>query len=89
LLDDAGQHHSAERFLEELLEDSRIMWTFKKRLVRFYQSQNRSGDIVEKLDALAEKCLRKENREGALATLHNLISPNHPMLTITASFMKN
>ena len=78
LLDDAGQHHSAERFLEELLEDRPDHVDIQKRLVRFYQTQNRSGEIVEKLDALAEKCLRQENREGALATLHNLISLNPP-----------
>ncbi len=76
LLDSTGQHHSAERFLEGLLEEKPDNTEIQKRLISFYQTQNRTAEIVEKLDALAEKCLGQENKAGALATLQNIISLN-------------
>jgi tetratricopeptide (TPR) repeat protein len=76
LLDSTGQHHSAERFLENLLEEKPDNIEIQQRLIGFYQAQNRAAEVVEKLDALAEKCLRLENKEGALATRQNIISLN-------------
>ncbi|PKN90320.1 MAG: hypothetical protein CVU45_03165, partial [Chloroflexi bacterium HGW-Chloroflexi-7] len=78
LLETAGHKERSERFLDALLEDRPDNIDIQKRLIRFYQTQNRQQEIIEKLDALAEKCLRQENRDGALATLQNLIELNPP-----------
>lgn len=78
ILETAGHSDRSEHFLDNLLEDRPDNIDIQKRLVRYYQNQNRVTEIVEKLDALAEKCLRQENREGALATLQNLIALNPP-----------
>jgi len=78
LLETAGHSDRSERFLADLLEDRPDNIDIQKRLIRYYQNQNRQTEIIEKLDALAEKCLRQENRDGALATLQNLISLNPP-----------
>ncbi len=78
ILESSGQLEKSERFLDDLLNDRPDSVDIQKRLVRFYQSQNKSAQIIDKLDALAEKCLRQENRDGALATLQNLISLDPP-----------
>ena len=78
LLETAGHSDRSERFLDDLLEDRPDNIDIQKRLVRYYQNQNKVTEIIEKLDALAEKCLRQENRDGALATLQNLIELNPP-----------
>lgn len=78
LLETAGHTDRSERFLDALLEDRPDNIDIQKRLIRFFQNQNKQAEIIEKLDALAEKCLRQENREGALATLQNLIAMNPP-----------
>lgn len=78
LLETAGHSDRSERFLDTLLEDRPDNIDIQKRLIRYYQNKNRLPEIIEKLDALAEKCLRQENREGALATLQNLIALNPP-----------
>lgn len=78
LLETAGHSDRSERFLDSLLEDRPDNIDIQKRLIRFFQNQNKQTEIIEKLDALAEKCLRQENRDGALATLQNLIALNPP-----------
>jgi tetratricopeptide (TPR) repeat protein len=78
LLETAGHSDRSERFLSDLLEDRPDNIDIQKRLIRYFLNQNRQSEIIEKLDALAEKCLRQENRDGALATLQNLISLNPP-----------
>lgn len=78
LLETAGHTDRSERFLDTLLEDRPDNVDIQKRLIRYYQTQNRQTEIIEKLDALAEKCLRQENRDGALATLQNLLSLDPP-----------
>ncbi len=78
LLETAGHTDRSEHFLDALLEDRPDNIDIQKRLIRFFQNQNKQAEIIEKLDVLAEKCLRQENREGALATLQNLIALNPP-----------
>ena len=78
LLEAEGQFEKAEEFLDHLLSDRPDNIEIQKRLAALYQSRNQSGKAVEKLDALAEKCLRQENRSGALATLEHLIELNPP-----------
>ena len=78
MLDKSGQPQKSERFLDDLLDDRPDNIDIQKRLINYYGIQNRLPEIIEKLDALAEKCLRQENRDGALATLQNLISLNPP-----------
>lgn len=78
LLETAGHSDRAERFLDSILDDRPDNIDIQKRLIRFYQNQNKQAEIIAKLDALAEKCLRQENRDGALATLQNLITLNPP-----------
>ena len=78
LLESAGHSDRSDRFLDDLLEDRPDNVDIQKRLVRYYQNQNKLSVAIEKLDALAEKCLRQENRDGALATLQNLIALNPP-----------
>jgi hypothetical protein len=46
--------------------------------VELYRSHNQLPVAYEKLDALAEKSLSEENREGALKTLQHLISLGPP-----------
>ena len=64
--------------MDELLAERPENIEIQKRLINFYRAKNRLPEIVEKLDALAEKCLRNGNREGALATLQNLIALEPP-----------
>jgi len=78
LLESSHQTDQSERFLDDLLADRPDNIDIQKRLISFYKSQNRVNEIIEKLDALAEKCLKQENHEGALATLQNLIALDPP-----------
>jgi tetratricopeptide (TPR) repeat protein len=78
ILESSGQFEKSERFLDDLLSDRPDNIEIQKRLINFYRLQNKLPQIIDKLDALAEKCLRQENREGALATLQNLISLDPP-----------
>ncbi len=78
LLESASQFEKAEQFLASLLEEQPDHLDVQKRLVHFYHNQNKLPVAIEKLDALAEKCLREENREGALNTLQTIISLDPP-----------
>ncbi|KAF0110668.1 MAG: hypothetical protein FD147_1525 [Chloroflexi bacterium] len=80
LINSPEQLSKASRFLDDLLAERPDNIEIQKRLVTFYASQNQVPVIIEKLDALTEKCLGQENIEGALATLHHLISINPPNL---------
>lgn len=78
LLSPAEHALKGVKFLDDLLVDRPDHLEIQKRLVAFYHLQQRDSETIEKLDALAEKCLKQENSEGALTTLQHLISLNPP-----------
>ncbi len=77
-LESAGHAQKSEQFLDSLLNERPDNVDIQKRLIRIHQAHQKESQAIEKLDALAEKCLRQENREGALATLQNLIALDPP-----------
>ena len=78
ILEDGRQFDKAEEFVDRLLADRPDNIEIQKRLVNLFHSTNQIEKAVEKLDALAEKCLRQENKPGALSTLQHLISLDPP-----------
>jgi tetratricopeptide (TPR) repeat protein len=78
LIGGAEQFSKASRFLNDLLADRPDNIDIQKRMVELYRSHNQLPVAYEKLDALAEKSLSEENREGALKTLQHLISLGPP-----------
>ncbi|NMC84529.1 MAG: tetratricopeptide repeat protein [Anaerolineaceae bacterium] len=76
----AGPENSTKRihFIEKLLEDRPGEAGLQKRLVEFYLEQGQTPKAIEKLDALAEKLLKEENKANALATIQNIIDLNPP-----------
>ncbi|MCX6056240.1 MAG: tetratricopeptide repeat protein [Chloroflexi bacterium] len=67
---------TGKQFLDDLLSERPDNIDIQKRMITFYSSQDNNAEVIDKLDALAEKCLQQENSEGALATLQQLISLN-------------
>jgi tetratricopeptide (TPR) repeat protein len=65
-------------FLDSLLEERPGEAGIQKRLIDFYASRGQNDKAVEKLDGLAEKLLKSENKVEALATIYNIISLNPP-----------
>jgi tetratricopeptide (TPR) repeat protein len=63
-------------FLDSLLEDRPGEAGIQKRLMEFYTSRGQSAKAVEKLDALAEKLLKSEDKVNALATIKNIVALN-------------
>jgi outer membrane protein assembly factor BamD (BamD/ComL family) len=61
-------------FLDSLLEDRPGEAGIQKRLMEFYTSRGQSAKAVEKLDALAEKLLKSEDKVNALATIKNIVA---------------
>jgi tetratricopeptide (TPR) repeat protein len=65
-------------FLDSLLEERPAEAGIQKRLIDFYGSRGHKEKAVEKLDGLAEKLLKAEDKAGALSTIQNIISLNPP-----------
>ncbi len=78
LLSSSESAPKAIKFIDDLLADRPDHLEIQKRMVAYYHQQQRDAEIIEKLDALAEKCLKQENSAGALTTLQHLISLNPP-----------
>ena len=66
------------QFIENLLEDRPGEDGFQQRLMSFYAAHGQSNKAVEKLDNLAEKLLKNEDKINALATIKNIVSLNPP-----------
>ena len=65
-------------FLDSLLEERPAEAGIQKRLIDFYNARGHKEKAVEKLDGLAEKLLKAEDKAGALSTIQNIISLNPP-----------
>jgi tetratricopeptide (TPR) repeat protein len=65
-------------FIESLLEDRPGEAGLQKRLIDFYVARGQTAKAVEKLDGLAEKLLKSEDKINTLTTLTNIIGLNPP-----------
>jgi len=65
-------------FLDSLLEDRPAEPGLQKRMIDFYVSRGQTPKAVEKLDGLAEKLLKSEDKPNSLATVKNIIALNPP-----------
>ena len=65
-------------FLDQLLDERPNEAGIQKRMINFYMTRGQVDKAVEKLDALAEKLLKSEDKAGALTTINNIISLNPP-----------
>jgi tetratricopeptide (TPR) repeat protein len=65
-------------FIENLLDDRPGDPGLQKRLIDFYVSKGQTAKAVEKLDGLAEKLLKSEDKINTLSTLNNIIALNPP-----------
>lgn len=63
-------------FLDTLLVDRPGEPGLQKRMMEFYVSRGQISKAIEKLDGLAEKLLKAEDKPNALATIKNIISLN-------------
>lgn len=75
---DTDQTGKCVRFLDDLLENHPHEMGLQKRMADYYISKNQLPKAIEKLDALAEKLMKQEDKEGAMATVKNIISLNPP-----------
>ena len=73
--DDTGK---CARFLDELLENHPENTGLQQHLAEYYLTRNLLPKAVEKLDALAEKLLKLEDKEAAMSTVKNIIALNPP-----------
>ena len=64
--------------LDSLLTDRPGDAGLQKRMIDFYLAHDQSAKAVEKLDSLAEKLLKEEDKVDALATIKNIIALNPP-----------
>jgi hypothetical protein len=65
-------------FIEKLLDDRPGQVGLQQRMVNFYVSHDQTDKAVEKLDGLAEKLLKGEDKINALATVKRIIALNPP-----------
>jgi len=65
-------------FIEKLLDDRPGQVGLQQRMVNFYVSHDQTDKAVEKLDSLAEKLLKGEDKINALATVKRIIALNPP-----------
>lgn len=65
-------------FLDGLLEDRPAESGIQKRMMEFYKSRGQTAKAVEKLDGLAERLLKSDDKAGALKTIENIVSLNPP-----------
>jgi tetratricopeptide (TPR) repeat protein len=68
----------SSHFIENLLDDRPGDPGLQKRLIDFYVSKGQTAKAVEKLDGLAEKLLKSEDKINTLSTLNNIIALNPP-----------
>ena len=78
VLENAGQSDKCASFLDEVLKEHSTSMKLQNRMANFYTGKNQTSIAVEKLDALAEKLLKAEDKEGALATIKNILALNPP-----------
>jgi tetratricopeptide (TPR) repeat protein len=76
IMESADQFAKCSRFLDDLLDNHPSEMGIQKVLINYYLSRGQTPKAIEKLDALAEKLLKAEDKNGCLATLKNILSLN-------------
>ncbi len=75
-----GNRKSADAipFLEELIAEHQDQPALRRALAASYQKAGRVADAIAQLDALGEFLLNKGDRDGALATINQILMMNPP-----------
>ncbi len=78
LISESDQNGKSIHFLNDLLDNYPGEVEIQKRLVEYYSARNQLPKAIEKLDALAEKCMKASDTPAALETVNFIISLNPP-----------
>lgn len=76
IMESADKFAKCSRFLDDLLDNHPAEMGIQKCMMNYYVSRDQTPKAVEKLDALAEKLLKSEDKEATLATIKNILSLN-------------
>jgi tetratricopeptide (TPR) repeat protein len=76
IMESADQFAKCSRFLDDLLDNHPAEMGIQKRMMDYYVSRQQTPKAIEKLDALAEKLLKSEDKQSTLATIKNILSLN-------------
>jgi predicted Zn-dependent protease len=72
----ADQFAKCSRFLDDLLDNHPAEMGIQKIMVDYYVSRSQTPKAIEKLDAIAEKLLKAEEKQASLATIKNILALN-------------
>jgi tetratricopeptide (TPR) repeat protein len=75
-MESSDQFAKCSRFLDDLLDNHPGEMGIQRAMIDYYVSRNQIPKAIEKLDALAEKLLKAEDKAACLATLKNILSLN-------------
>lgn len=76
IMENADQFAKCTHFLDDLLENHPSEMGIQRAMINYYVSRNQVPKAIEKLDALAEKLLKAEDKNSCLATIKNILSLN-------------
>mgnify|MGYP000852415490 FL=1 len=76
IMESADQFAKCSRFLDDLLENHPAEMGIQRCMMSYYESRSQTPKAIEKLDSLAEKLLKSEEKDACLLTLKNILSLN-------------
>jgi tetratricopeptide (TPR) repeat protein len=76
IMESADKFATCSRFLDDLLDNHPVEMGIQNCMMNYYVSRDQAPKAVEKLDAIAEKLLKSEDKPATLATLKNILALN-------------
>jgi DNA-binding SARP family transcriptional activator len=76
IMENADQFAKCSRFLDDLLENHPAEMGIQRCMMSYYESRGQTPKAIEKLDGLAEKLLKSEEKDACLLTIKNILSLN-------------
>jgi tetratricopeptide (TPR) repeat protein len=76
IMSSSDQFAKCAHFLDDLLDNHPAEMGIQKTLMDYYISRDQKPKAIEKLDAIAEKLLKGDDKASSLATIKNILALN-------------